>query len=553
MFKHILLSLNGYKASYLKNDVISGVGVAALTIPVAMGYAQVAGLPPIYGLYASFLPVIAYVIFASSPQLIFGIDATASAITGSIILGTAGLAAGSKEAIALAPILAFFCAVFLVLFSVLKLGRFAKYISAPVLSGFISGLSVSIIMGQIPKIMGLKESGDSFFSSLGIIVGQFFQSNWISLAMGVATVIIVISSKKAIPKVPMSLVVLMLGTLAAYFFKLDQYNVDIVGKIPVGFPSLALPDFGASSWALAIGGGLICAIATFAGSLLPSESFALRNKYTIDDNRELFSYGISNFVASISGCPPASASVSRTAANEQFHGKTQMVSIVAATIIALIVALLSGLLYYMPQPVLSGIVFAALVGIIDVDVLKGLFKVSRREATVWIVAALGTLLVGVIFGVLLGIALSFINVVSRSINSPIAILGVIEGRHGYFDLKRKPEAKPIPNVVIYRYSASLFFGNFNKFADGLKEAIQDDTKLVIFEASAIINIDTTATESMKDLLKWLDDRGIEYYFADLIDHLKTSFRKHDLGYLIDNGYTKKTVEDALDAYHSKQK
>ncbi|MBC1728336.1 SulP family inorganic anion transporter [Listeria seeligeri] len=552
MFKHIFLSLNGYKVSYLRNDVISGIGVAALTIPVAMGYAQVAGLPPIYGLYASFLPVIAYVIFASSPQLIFGIDATASAITGSIILGTAGLTAGSKEAIALAPVLAFFCAIFLILFSILKLGRFAKYISAPVLSGFISGLSVSIIMGQIPKIMGLKESGDSFFSSLGIIFGQFFQSNWLSLAMGVVTIIIVISCKKLIPKVPMSLVVLIIGTMAAYFFKLDQYNVDIVGKIPVGFPSLGLPDFAASSWTLAIGGGLVCAIATFAGSLLPSESFAMRNKYTIDDNRELFAYGASNFVAAFSGCPPASASVSRTAANEQFRGKTQMVSIVAATIIALIVAFLSGLLYYMPQPVLSGIVFAALVGIIDLDVLKGLFKISRREATVWIVAAVGTLLVGVIFGVLLGIVLSFINVVSRSMQSPVAVLGVIEGRHGYFDLKRNPEAKPIPNIVIYRYSASLFFGNFGKFANGLKAAIQDDTKLVIFESSAIINIDTTSTESLKDLLKWLDERGIEYYFADIIDHLKTSFRKHDLGFIIDDGHTKKTVEDALDDFYRKK-
>ncbi|MBC1532585.1 SulP family inorganic anion transporter [Listeria seeligeri] len=552
MFKHIFLSLNGYKVSYLRNDVISGIGVAALTIPVAMGYAQVAGLPPIYGLYASFLPVIAYVIFASSPQLIFGIDATASAITGSIILGTAGLTAGSKEAIALAPVLAFFCAIFLILFSILKLGRFAKYISAPVLSGFISGLSVSIIMGQIPKIMGLKESGDSFFSSLGIIFGQFFQSNWLSLAMGVVTIIIVISCKKLIPKVPMSLVVLILGTMAAYFFKLDQYNVDIVGKIPVGFPSLGLPDFAASSWTLAIGGGLVCAIATFAGSLLPSESFAMRNKYTIDDNRELFAYGASNFVAAFSGCPPASASVSRTAANEQFRGKTQMVSIVAATIIALIVAFLSGLLYYMPQPVLSGIVFAALVGIIDLDVLKGLFKISRREATVWIVAAVGTLLVGVIFGVLLGIVLSFINVVSRSMQSPVAVLGVIEGRHGYFDLKRNPEAKSIPNIVIYRYSASLFFGNFGKFANGLKAAIQDDTKLVIFESSAIINIDTTSTESLKDLLKWLDERGIEYYFADIIDHLKTSFRKHDLGFIIDDGHTKKTVEDALDDFYRKK-
>ncbi|EFS01169.1 sulfate transporter family protein, partial [Listeria seeligeri FSL N1-067] len=436
--------------------------------------------------------------------------------------------------------------------SILKLGRFAKYISAPVLSGFISGLSVSIIMGQIPKIMGLKESGDSFFSSLGIIFGQFFQSNWLSLAMGVVTIIIVISCKKLIPKVPMSLVVLIIGTMAAYFFKLDQYNVDIVGKIPVGFPSLGLPDFAASSWTLAIGGGLVCAIATFAGSLLPSESFAMRNKYTIDDNRELFAYGASNFVAAFSGSPPASASVSRTAANEQFRGKTQMVSIVAATIIALIVAFLSGLLYYMPQPVLSGIVFAALVGIIDVDVLKGLFKISRREATVWIVAAVGTLLVGVIFGVLLGIVLSFINVVSRSMQSPVAVLGVIEGRHGYFDLKRNPEAKPIPNIVIYRYSASLFFGNFGKFADGLKTAIQDDTKLVIFESSAIINIDTTSTESLKDLLKWLDEKGIEYYFADIIDHLKTSFRKHDLGFIIDEGYTKKTVEDALDDFYRKK-
>lgn len=184
MFNYVLLSLKNYKKEYLKNDVISGIVVAALTIPVAMGYAQVAGLPPIYGLYASFLPILVYAIFASSPQMIFGIDATASAITGSILVAL-GIAAGSAEALAFVPMLAFFTGVFFLLFAVLRVGKFVSYVSKPVMSGFISGISLAILIGQIPKMMGLDADGTDFFGNLTIIVGQFLQSNWLGLTMAV--------------------------------------------------------------------------------------------------------------------------------------------------------------------------------------------------------------------------------------------------------------------------------------------------------------------------------------------------------------------------------
>ncbi|MBC1798235.1 SulP family inorganic anion transporter [Listeria booriae] len=550
MFKYILLSLGGYKASYLRNDIISGIGVAALSIPVAMGYAQVAGLPAIYGLYASFLPVLAYVIFASSPQLIYGIDATASAITGSIIIGTVGLTAGSKEAITLAPILAFFCALFLVLFSVLKLGRFAKYISEPVLSGFISGLSVSIMISQIPKIIGIKSSGDGVVSDVTNIVTHLPNVNIVSLVLGTVAIILIIFGKKLLPKWPTALIVLILGTMLSYFMALHQYGVDIVGSVPSGFPSLRLPDFSATTWGISIVGGLVSAIACFAGSLLPSESFAMRNKYKINGNRELFAYGVSNFVASLSGCPPTSASVSRTAANEQFHGKTQLVSIVVATIIALVVAFFSGLLYYMPQPVLSGIVFAALIGIVDISILRHLFGGARREAYVWIISAVGTLFLGVIWGVLLGLVLSFVNVILRSMAAPAAELGVMDGRDGYFDLNRGAAVHRIPETVIYRYSGSLFFGNIDVFTSGLKKLMKSDTKVVIMDASAIVTIDMTASATLKELLDWLDDQAVTYYFANVTGNLKTNFKKHKLDFLIEDGKTKKTIQDALQSYQN---
>ncbi|TLG72949.1 SulP family inorganic anion transporter [Culicoidibacter larvae] len=545
MFNYVLLSLKNYKKAYLKNDIISGIVVAALTIPVAMGYAQVAGLPPIYGLYASFLPILGYAIFASSPQMIFGIDATASAITGSILVAL-GIAAGSAEALAFVPMLAFFTGIFFILFAVLKVGKFVSYVSKPVMSGFISGISLSILVGQIPKMMGLNADGTDFFGNLAIIVGQFLQSNWIGFSMAIVSAIVILFFKKKFPKIPMSLIVLVIATIITGVFQLDQYNIVIVGSIPSGFPQFAIPDFlHFDNWVGAIGGGLVITIACFADSLLTSESFALQNKYEVDDNRELFAFGMSNFAAAISGVSSVSASVSRTAANVQFKGKTQLVSIVAAAVIAIVLLFLSGFLYYMPQPVLSAIIFAALVGVIDVKYFLSLAKYAKDQAAIWLLSMVGVLIVGVLFGVGVGVLLSFIMMIIKVLSPSGDVLGQITGKDRYYSLRRHPEAKEIPGVIIYRYASALYFANSEEFADHIKKAVKDDTKTFIFDASAMTGVDVSAAETLGNVLTWLDEHHIQYYFVKTLGDLVDDFNENELNYIETDGHIVATIDEAL--------
>ena len=547
MFKHILTSLRGYKASYLKNDIISGVIVAALTIPVAMGYAQVAGLPPIYGLYASMLPVLGYILFASSPQLIFGADSSASAITGSAIAAF-GITAGSAEAISTAALLSFFTALFLIVFALFKLGRFADYISMPVMSGFLSGTALSIMVGQVPKILGVAGgSGDGFIGDVVAIVTGIPKASLLSLVLGVVTILLILLGKKFLPKVPVGLIVMVLGTAACGLLRLDTMGVSVVGDIPSGFPPLSLPDFfGASDITACVGSGLVIAIVIFADSLMSARSFATRGHYKLDNNREIFAFGASNLLASLSGCSPTSASVSRTAASEQFKGKTQLVSVVAVGVVTLVVMFFSGLLYYMPQPVLGGIVLAALLPVVDVAVIKQLWRQSRSEAYIWLVSAGGVLVVGVLFGVLVGVVLSFLDVILRITTPPQATLGVIEGQDGYFDLKNHKQAKALPGVVIYRFSARLFFANVSLFKKGVKEAVDGDhPKSIVIDASGINSIDATAAEEVQGLLEWLDERGVRYCFAGQTAALDKQFEDFGLGQLAEKGCLHKTLDDAL--------
>ncbi len=547
VFDYVFLSLKGYKKSYLGRDLLAGVVVASLTIPVSMGYASIAGLPPIYGLYASVIPLIAYITLASSPQLNVGANASSSAITASVLTAM-GISLGSPEALQLVPALSFFCAIFLLLFAIFKFGRFIKYISMPVMSGFISGVSLSIIMGQLPKVMDIKVDSSIFLGRARSIITNFGDTNWLSFTMGMATFIFIMVGKKKFKKFPVPLVMLLLSTLASYFWNFEGLGVSVVGEIPKGFSSFSFPAiFSFPNFGVALLGGFVIAVICFSDSLLASKSFSIRNKYKLSENRELAAYSLSNFSASFFGCAPVGASVSRTAASEDFKGKTQLVSLVSAVIVALVISFFSGVLYFMPQPVLSGIVIAALVSVVDVHVIKSLLSRSKKEAVIWIVSAAGVLLVGVLFGVLLGVILSFIDVISRVSMPPEAMLGVIEGENGYFDLERNKEAKPIPGVSIYRFSGTLIFANIQNFADGIKRAIQPDTKVLIIDASAIVYVDITAAEELVKIILLLNDSGIEYYFANGIGSFRDELEKIELDYPISRQHIKKTIGDALKA------
>lgn len=545
MFKYILTSFKEYRLGYLKNDIPAGIIVAALTIPVAMGYAGVAGLPPVYGLYASMLPVLGYAVFASSPQGILGADASASAITGSC-LAALGIASGSENAISAATMLSLFVGIFLILFAVFRLGRFAEYISKPVMSGFMSGTALSIIFGQIPKILGIQGSGNDFISNAAAIVRQCQDINPLSLLLGAVTAALILIGKKHLPKIPVALIVMVLGTVITALLRLDLRGVAIVGDIPAGLPSLSLPALPPlSELSVYVGAGFVIAIVIFADSLMSMGSFATQEHYPIDNNREIFAFGVSNLCASVSGCAPASASVSRMAASKQFHGKSQMVSVVAVLIVGLVVAFLGGTLYYMPQPVLGGIVLAALVGVVEVSMLRNLLRCGRNEAAIWLVSAAGVLVVGTLFGVLVGMLLSFIDVIMRITTPPQACLGTIDGRDGYFDLNTHKSARAIPGVVIYRFSARLFFGNVGIFKAGIRQAVEKDhPKAIIVDAAGINSIDATAADELRELLDSLDDQHIRCCFAGQTEVLNKQLALYGL-----NGDSRlmKTINDALRA------
>lgn len=547
LFDYIFPSLKNYKKEYFTKDIVAGIVVASLTIPVAMGYAEVAGLPPIYGLYAAIFPIIAYAIFASSPQLNLGANASSSAITASA-LASMGIALGSQQALAIVPILSFFCAVFLMLFAVANLGRFTKFISMPVMSGFITGVALSILFGQIPKLMGISADRSQLFGNIIAIFTGFSSTNWLAVAIGLSILVLIVIGKKTMKKVPVSLILLILATIASYFLRFDSYGIKLIGDIPKGLPSLKFPDiFSLSNLSLGILSGFLVAVVCFADSLLSSKSFAIRNNYELDEQRELAAYSVANFVAAATGCAPVGASVSRTAASEDFKGKTQLVSVVAAVIVGLVVAFFSPLLYYMPDPALAGITISALLGIIDIKGIRSILARSKREALIWTAAVLGVLLVGVLFGVLLGVFLSFIDVIARLSAPPSAMLGRIKGKRGYYDLQRNPDATPLPHIAIYRFSGALFFANVKEFSEGLQNALSEDTKILIIDASAIISIDVTAADELVKVVNMLERRGIYYYITNVIGNFRDELERLELHSQISPEHIQKTIQDALNA------
>lgn len=545
----MLSKFKGYKKEYFVNDLLSGITVAALSIPVAMGYAQIAGLQPIYGLYVSVLPVIVYALFASSPQLIFGVDSSSAAIAGSLVVAV-GITAGSAEALAFISAIALFAGVFMMIFAVMKLGKLTVYVSDPVMSGAIFGISTSVMLSQIPKILGISSEGSEVRETLTAIVTQFNKINHVALIIGVLSIVFILIGKKFSAKIPFPIIVLIVATISSSFLKFDTYGVKVVGEIPQGLPPISVPQiFVGGKLPYAILGGLLSAIVLMTDSLLTSKSFANKNGYQLQENKELFAFGASNVMSAFSGVLPTSASVSRTAANEQFKGKTQLVSIIAAGIITLVLVFFSSLLFYMPQPALSGIVFSALFGVLGAELrtLKQVIKSSQKEGIIWGVSMLVVLLFGILVGIIVGVILSFILIiVTKSANSS-AFLGKIPGETDsyFYDIKRNPSAEGVAGTLIYRYSNSLFFTNIDEFTLEIKREILPETKKVIVDAHAISTIDTTAANKLKEFLQELTKAGIDYYFASTIGDFRDAVKQKGLTAEINEQHIVKNIDDAL--------
>lgn len=537
-----------FRKDNLAKDILSGIIVALVSIPISMGYAQVAGLPVTYGLYGSIFPILVYSLFTSSPQFVFGVDATPAALVGGA-LASLGITAGTTEAMEIVPIITLVTACWLLLFYFIKAGRLVNYISTPVMGGFISGIGCTIILMQVPKLFGGSPGTGEMFILLINIWEQLEKFNLISAILGFGTVIIILVAKKYIPKFPMSVVLMAVGAGMTYFFNIDQYGVALLPTVEKGMPKLVLPNISLflkyTEDIIVL--SLTVALVIVAQTLLATNNYAQKYNYKINNNREILAYAAGNMAGSLVGCCPINGSVSRTGIADQYGCKSQVMSVAASGTMVVVLLLGTDLLAYLPVPVLTGIVMAALIGIIEFGIAKKMWQSDKNEFLIFLTAFIGVLILGTIYGVILGVVLSFIAVIIRAVIPPKSFVGIIPGHEGMYTLTRHRDAKPIQNTIIYRFSGNLFFANINTFQQDIESAIKEDTKQIIVDARGIGNIDITAADRLLILNRNLKNRGIHFYITEHVDSVNDQLRAYGAGSLIEDGIVRRTISLALRA------
>ena len=393
----VFSTLKGYKKEYLPKDIFSGIIMAAVSIPISMGYAQIAGLPAVYGLYGSVFPILFFALFSTSRQFIFGVDAAPAAIVGAALVSL-GIESGSKEAIQYVPVIALLTGIWLLLFYFLKAGRIVDFISTPVMGGFISGIALTIILMQIPKILGGKAGSGELPELIRHIAQTGKEINWLSVILGAGALILLRVAGKMIPKFPMAIVIMAAGVAATRIFHVDEYGVVLLDAVGKGLPKLVHFRFVGIDLRQALGRSLMIAAVVMAETLLSENNFAMKNGYKIDENQEIFACAMGNIAAACVGCCPVNGSISRTSMNEQYEGKTQAVSVVAAITMALVLLGATGFIGYLPVPVLTAIVISALMNVVELHLAVRLFRVSRNEFYIFVAACVSVLVFGAIYG-----------------------------------------------------------------------------------------------------------------------------------------------------------
>lgn len=540
----LLHTLKNYDRKNLIKDIIAGIIIMAVSIPISMGYAQIAGLPAVYGIYGSVFPILAFALFSTSPQFIFGVDAAPAALVGSALLSL-NIELGSDEAIAAVPVMTFFVAVWLLAFYFMKAGKLVNYISAPVMGGFITGICTTIILMQIPKIMGGSSGTGEFFELAEHIFETGKHINIPSVIMGVIALVILLVSKKLIPKFPMAVVLMFAGTIITLNMPIRDWGINTLSAVEPGLPKWSIPDFSIISIQQTITISLSVAVVIMAETLLAENSFAQKNNYRINDNQEILAFSVGNFMAAFTGCCPINGSVSRTAMGEQYQAKTQLTGIVAGLTMIVLLICGTGFIGYLPIPILTAIVISALLGATEFDLAARLWKLSRTEFLIFVGAFLGVLLLGTINGVLIGIILSFTEMIIRTSKPSRCFLGIQPGHRHFRDLKEGNQIHAIEGVIIYRFSSNLFFANIGVLQRDIEDSIKPDTKAVILDASGIGSIDITAADRLAMLYKSLKEKGIRFYMTEHIAKVNEQLRTLGLGYMIEEGRVRRTIHIAL--------
>ena len=541
-----------YRKQWLRPDLIAALTVWALLVPEAMAYATLAGVPPEAGLFAAPLALLGYAIFGTSRQLVVGPSSTV-AVMSALVVGTFAVQ-GTEEYIALTAVLALILGVLFIVAGLLRLGFLADFMSRPVLSGLVVGIAITIVMGQLDKILGygVPES-KGFFQELYFFLRDLGNIHWPTLIVGVVSLVLLFGLEKLAPNIPAALVVVVLGIAISALVDLQSYGVHIVGDIPAGLPPLGFQNVSLVEILNLFPGAIGILLVAFAESVAAARTYAKKHGYEIRASQEMIALGVANFGSGYSQGFVVDGSLSRTAAADQTGQKTQMASLVNALLVLVTAALFTPIFRTLPEAVLGAIVVHAVWHLITFEEMRRLFGIRRIDFWAGAAALIGVLTFGILGGLLLAILLSFMALLARVSNPDYAVLGSIpgQGREVFGNIKVHPDAQTYPGLIIFRFDQMLFFANTPKFRSHVKDEISaSDTpvKVVLIDGEDIPDIDSTALDMLLDLREELLALGVDLRFARLKSNVEELMRRASLLQKLGDGHIFLSVRSAVDAF-----
>ncbi len=545
-------SLRHYQPSWLLRDLIAGLVLTAVLVPVGMGYAEAAGLQPIYGLYATIAPLVVYAIFGPSRILVLGPDSALAAMIAATIVPLSG--GEPTRAATLAAMLAIFSGLFCILAGLARFGFITDLLSKPIRYGYLNGIALTVLVSQMPKLFGFSVHADGLVAEVtgfvrGILSGM---TNPVALAIGLGCLAVILGVKRWNRKVPGVLLAVVGATVIVSAFNLaGRAGIVVVGPLPQGLPSFAFPAIAPGDIQPLVAGAIAIALVSFADTSVLARTFALRGGYQTNQNQEMIALGAANVASGFFQGFSISGSASRTPVAEAAGAKTQVTGLIGASCIALLLLFFPELLKNLPATTLGAVVISAALSIIDVPALLRLYRLSRAEFVLSLICFLAVVLRGVIIGIFIAVGVALLNLVWHAWRPYSAVLGRVQNLKGYHDVTRYPQAKRIPGLVLFRWDAPLFFANAEAFRERVLAAVAESPappRWVVVAAEPVTDMDVTAADVLAELDNELTTAGIEFSFAEMKDPVKDRLKRYGLFSQVGSHRFFMTLGEAVDRY-----
>jgi high affinity sulfate transporter 1 len=520
-----------YEAAWLPKDVVAGLVLTTMLVPVGIAYAVASGLPGINGLYATIVALLAYALFGPSRILVLGPDSALAAVILSVVLP---LSAGNPErAVALAAMMAVVSGLVCILIGLLRLGFVTDLLSKPIRYGYMNGIALTVLISQLPKFFGFSIEGLGPVRDVVQIVRAMLdgQVNWTACAVGAGTLATILLLKP-FKRIPGLLIAVVGATVAVGVLALgERAGVKVLGPLPEGLPSFALPGIAFADVVQVVTGGCAVALVAFADTSVLSRTYAARMKTSVDPNQEMIGLGVANLAVGFFQGFPISSSASRTPVAEAAGAKTQVTGVIGAVVVALLLVLAPNLMSDLPNSALAAVVIAAAIGLFEFKDLARIYRIQRWEFWLSVVCFAGVAVFGAIPGIGLAIVIAVTEFLWDAWRPHSAVLGRVDGVRGFHDMARYPDARRVPGLVLFRWDAPLFFANAELFRQCVLDAVAKSptpVRRVTVAAEPVTSIDVTSADMLVELVQSLHDAGIEFRFAEMKDPVKDTLKRFGL-------------------------